>query len=116
MKCKECSCCKKGWFKTNPDAYACIGVKEPFVINDIEVDCTEYPEKRNEKVKRKTNFKHIKSMNDEELALFLSEDGWSCHHCSEYKMLYDDSYKDECDEDCYKHCLEWLHKNVGEDV
>lgn len=45
MKCRECDACRKGWFK--PDEYVCIGVPEPFVIKDINVECTEYEEKRN---------------------------------------------------------------------
>ena len=48
MKCRECDCCKKGWFKSKPNDYVCTGVREPFVINDINVECTEYPEKRRE--------------------------------------------------------------------
>ena len=47
MKCKECNSCKKGWFASKPDEYVCIGVKHPFVISDINAECTEYPEKRN---------------------------------------------------------------------
>lgn len=38
MKCKECDSCTKGRFD-----YMCMGVKEPFVIKDINQDCTEYP-------------------------------------------------------------------------
>ena len=45
MKCKDCSACYKGFFKSKPEAYVCIGVPEPFVIDDINVECTEYPEK-----------------------------------------------------------------------
>ena len=45
MKCRECSCCRKGWFESRPNSYVCIGVKEPFVIDNINVQCTEYPEK-----------------------------------------------------------------------
>ena len=45
MKCIECECCRKGWFKSKPAEYVCIGVKEPFVIKDANVECTEYPEK-----------------------------------------------------------------------
>lgn len=45
MKCKECDSCRKGFFESQPDAYVCIGVKEPFVIRDINHECTEYPEK-----------------------------------------------------------------------
>lgn len=45
MKCKDCDCCRKGWFQSKPDAYVCIGVKEPFVIDNIHGDCTEYSDK-----------------------------------------------------------------------
>lgn len=44
MKCKDCSAAVKGFFNCYPDKHVCIGVKEPFVINDISVECTEYPE------------------------------------------------------------------------
>lgn len=49
MKCKDCHACRKGFFQSKPEAYVCIGVKEPFVIDDINVGCTEYPEK-NERI------------------------------------------------------------------
>lgn len=39
MKCKNCDCCKKGFVKTDPEHYACTGVKEPFVIYDVEQEC-----------------------------------------------------------------------------
>ena len=42
MKCKECEACRKGFFASKPEAYVCIGVPEPFVIDDINVECTEY--------------------------------------------------------------------------
>ena len=42
MKCKNCKCCKKGLSQSKPEAYVCIGVKVPFVIDDINHDCTEY--------------------------------------------------------------------------
>lgn len=45
MKCKDCSSCKKGWFPSAPNEYVCIGVKVPFVIGDVNNECTEYPEK-----------------------------------------------------------------------
>ena len=47
MKCKDCGACRKGFFESKPEAYVCIGVQEPFVIEDIDKDCTEYPEKNN---------------------------------------------------------------------
>lgn len=43
-KCKDCGACNKGFFKSRPNDYVCIGVKEPFVITDINSYCTEYPE------------------------------------------------------------------------
>lgn len=43
MKCRECDCAKRGYFKSLPDAYVCTGVKEPFVIADFpDAECTEY--------------------------------------------------------------------------
>lgn len=47
MKCIECESCVKGFFSNRPDVYACIGVKHPFLIKDIEQECTEYPELKN---------------------------------------------------------------------
>lgn len=49
MRCKDCPCNIKGFFKCKPYAYVCTGVKEPFVIEDLNVECTEYPEMREEK-------------------------------------------------------------------
>ena len=46
MKCRDCTSCKKGWFSSNPNEYVCIGVKEPFTINDINAECTEYKDTR----------------------------------------------------------------------
>lgn len=51
MKCKDCSACHKGFFASKPEAYVYIGVPEPFVIDDINVDCTEYPGKNKITVK-----------------------------------------------------------------
>ena len=48
MKCKNCSACHKGYFKSKPDDYVCTGVYEPFVIRNINNECTEYPEKNKE--------------------------------------------------------------------
>lgn len=42
MKCCECQACYKGYFKSKPNAYVCIGVSEPFIIQDIKKECTEY--------------------------------------------------------------------------
>ena len=45
MKCKDCNACHKGYFQSKPEDYVCIGVYEPFVIDNIDNECTEYPEK-----------------------------------------------------------------------
>ena len=42
MKCKDCDACHKGYFKSKPDDYVCTGVCEPFVIRNIDNECTEY--------------------------------------------------------------------------
>ena len=47
MTCRECDCAKKGFFTSAPNSWVCIGVKEPFIINDLDVQCTEYEELRN---------------------------------------------------------------------
>lgn len=47
MKCRECNSCRKGWFKSKPEDYVCIGVPEPFLINNIDGECTEYRENKN---------------------------------------------------------------------
>lgn len=46
MKCIDCSACRKGFFKSKPAAFVCTGVQEPFVIEDPNVECTEYEFKR----------------------------------------------------------------------
>ena len=46
MKCRDCEHCKLGWFAHRPSNYVCVGVKEPFIIDNINRQCTEYPEKR----------------------------------------------------------------------
>lgn len=48
MKCRDCNCAKRGYFKSVPDAYVCTGVKEPFVISNYpDAECTEYKNKQN---------------------------------------------------------------------
>ena len=42
MRCRDCDGCKKGWFESKPEEYVCIFVKEPFVIDNINKECTEY--------------------------------------------------------------------------
>lgn len=61
MKCKDCPACRFGWFSSKPDEYVCIGVPKPFVINDINHECTEYEDNRNKKVCC-TNHKYLREL------------------------------------------------------
>lgn len=42
LKCKNCLACEKGFFKSLPDKYVCIGVPEPFIIDDVDSYCNKY--------------------------------------------------------------------------
>ena len=42
MKCKECDACVKHFYSNTVYVHMCTGVPEPFVIDDIEQECTEY--------------------------------------------------------------------------
>lgn len=57
MKCKNCNSCKKGYFESKPNSYVCTGVKEPFVIHNIEQECAEY----------KTAYDKVKAINNHNL-------------------------------------------------
>ena len=49
MRCRDCDCAKRGYFKSIPDAYVCTGVKEPFVISNYpDAECTEYKDKKHQ--------------------------------------------------------------------
>ena len=59
MKCRECNCCHEAlltrWSSidecyTTKYVHECWGVKEPFIIKNINIECTEYPERRNKVV------------------------------------------------------------------
>lgn len=47
MKCKDCSACYQVFYNDEQTIsdYICYGVREPFVIYDINSDCTEYPDR-----------------------------------------------------------------------
>lgn len=42
MRCINCDACIKGYHKDEPEKYFCIGVKEPFEIQDVNGKCSEY--------------------------------------------------------------------------
>ena len=43
MICAECNCCKRGFFKRQPNEYVCIGSLRPFVIHDINAERNDCP-------------------------------------------------------------------------
>lgn len=58
MKCKDCKALHQVFYdeeKTQCD-YICWGVKEPFVIDDINSECTEYPEKAIDEIVKTPDF------------------------------------------------------------
>ena len=65
VKCKDCDCCHKvthlryvpQYGLRDVEVYECWGVREPFEIKDINTECTEYPEKREQKAKASEIFK-----------------------------------------------------------
>lgn len=61
------------------------------------------------RAKPQPNAGRIRAMSDEELARELA-DIWGCHNCSEYDRLDGRPLlkDDHCDQECEKHCLEWL--------
>ena len=58
---------------------------------------------------------YIRSMNDEKLSEYLVDTGWDCHLCSEHERLDNAPLLrgEKCDEQCVKHCLEWLKKDTN---
>lgn len=70
MKCRDCTSCEKGFFSSQPEEYVCIGVKEPFVIDNINTDCTEYSEEYWKNVilknKKEIDLKDVLVLYDEE--------------------------------------------------
>ena len=54
-------------------------------------------------------------MNLEEMAIYFADD-FNCSLCSEEKRLADNPLTkyDSCDNQCAKHCKEWLENEVDE--
>ena len=62
-----------------------------------------------------TNADHIRSVTDEELAVFLECFG-VCHYCSEHERLENEPLLkgERCDEQCEQHMLDWLKQPYKE--
>ena len=88
MKCRDCKACKKGWFSSSPDEYVCIGVPDPFVIDDVDTECTEYEDKRS---------RERRDMKDKETITKALEacSEYLCDECP-YKYLEDRNFPLKC--------------------
>ena len=63
-----------------------------------------------------TNAQRIRSMTDEELAVFL-ECFTVCHYCSEYEEAsFVENGVPDCDGDCKQHLSDWLKQPYGGDT
>lgn len=62
--------------------------------------------------KPKTNADKIRSMTDEELASYLTDDVFCCNDCPSGKENSDNPFGGKCDEKCFEHCLAWLKQTV----
>ena len=65
MKCRDCNCAKKGYFKSKPDAYVCIGVKEPFVISNLDAKCV-YKDRQDNAVNNEGEYMEESKFNKED--------------------------------------------------
>ena len=64
-----------------------------------------------------TKAERLRVKTDRELAKYLVEIGWDCHLCSEHERLENEPLLrgEKCDNDCAKHCLEWLQQPAEEE-
>ena len=54
---------------------------------------------------KQTNYDRIRNMSVEKMARFLTHGGFDCSLCN---------VKKTCDQQCMKHCKEWLESEVEE--
>ena len=56
-----------------------------------------------------SNADRIRAMSDDDMAKWLA-DMFDCNDCSEHERLGDNPLlsDEQCDQECEKHCLEWL--------
>lgn len=96
VKCRNCNRYRHEWCRCIDDS------PDP----DILRGCSYFIQK--------TNADHIRSMTDEELAVFL-ECFEVCHYCPEHERLENEPLLrgERCDEDCEKHMLDWLKQPYG---
>lgn len=113
MKCKVCIHAKKGYFQNLPDEYVCIGVPEPFIIKDIESECTEYEEYKDEKIEVITvKYNSASAINI----------GTPCLICGDNVTIIDDKEGPKICDKCkdavmsLRRLLEYLEEKTNEDT
>lgn len=63
-----------------------------------------------------TNTDKIRSMNDEEMAKYITDgNGFQCNDCPSGQLNSDYVFSGPCDRKCFEHCLEWLKQEVEEE-
>lgn len=105
---------KKGWQPVSVEGFskACPICKNDG--SDLCFECKMEIGKSGFEIKdgfEPTNADRIRAMSDEELAKYICEKvGWDCHFCEEHFRLDNEPlmHEERCDEQCTKHCLEWL--------
>lgn len=109
MKCRQCNCCHEekrtrwtynGW--ATETVQMCYGVKEPFVITDVNKECTEYPERRSLQVK----------LTAEDLYNPLEHcSRGNCNGCDRYiKLNGSNTY--QCRKNLLQDCLTFISNNL----
>lgn len=95
-----------------PDCKRHIGTR--FKDKDLPGEC---PYCGSKMIEATTNADHIRSMTDEEMAVFL-ECFEVCHYCPEHERLENEPLLrgERCDEDCEKHMLDWLKQPYKEEA
>lgn len=95
MKCKNCKNLINGWCEKKIDS----------PVPEIERKCDDY--------EVKTNYDYIKQMSIDEMVDYFS-DMFDCNLCSESEKFSDNPllFDEKCDNDCIKHCKEWLESEV----
>ena len=99
MKCKDCDYAVKGFFACKPEKHVCIGVKEPFVIEDTNVECTEYPEIRERQISV-SKAKYATLVEPKPAKAYVGDDGiyipsrhdYRCHELLISKDLFIEAY------------------------
>ena len=108
---KSCGNCNRSvWIHArNPIPEICL------VCRYVSVNGEKEPS--NWEPKSRTIAACIRTMDDEKLAEFLVDAGWDCHNCSEHYRLDNEPLLrgEKCDENCAKHCLEWLQEPAQEE-